>query len=112
MKIYLIRHGQTTGDLEDRYGGSYDDHLTKKGQEQIRAKAQRLHGKSIEIIFSSPLIRTKETAEIIRTDVEVPIEYVDGLRERHYGILTGLTKEEAKQKYPEAVKLHEDYKNT
>lgn len=34
MKIYLIRHGQTTGDVEDRYGGAYDDELTDKGKNE------------------------------------------------------------------------------
>ena len=35
MKIYLIRHGETTGDIEDRYGGDYDDHLSKNGKQQV-----------------------------------------------------------------------------
>lgn len=112
MKVYLIRHGETTGDIENRYGGSFNDHLTEKGQEQIKATAQRLVGKEIELILSSPLIRASETAQIIKNVIKVPVEYIDGLRERHYGVLSGLTKEEANQKYPEAVKLHEDYKNT
>ncbi len=112
MKIYIIRHGETTGDLEDRYGGSYDDHLTKKGREQLQGTASNLTGKGIEIIFSSTLIRAKESAEIIKQKTGASIEYVDGLRERHYGVLTGLTKEEALEKYPEAVVQHEDSKNT
>ena len=33
MKIYLIRHGETTSDIEDRFGGDYDDHLTSHGVE-------------------------------------------------------------------------------
>ncbi len=112
MKIYIIRHGETTGDLEDRYGGSYDDHLTEKGREQLALTADNLAGKGIEIIFSSPLIRAKESAEIIQEKIGASIEYVDGLRERHYGVLTGLTKNEAKEKYPEAVANYQDPKNT
>jgi len=42
MKLFLIRHGQTTGDLEDRYGGTYDDHLTELGHEQLQATAEKL----------------------------------------------------------------------
>lgn len=34
MKIFLIRYGETTGDVEDRYGGWYDDHLTKRDLEK------------------------------------------------------------------------------
>ena len=112
MKIFLIRHGETTGDIEDRYGGWYDDHLTERGREQLKITAQRLVGKEIEIIFASPLIRAKEAAKIIHSVIGVPIELIDGLKERNYGILTGVTKEEAQAKYPDAVKLHEDYHNT
>lgn len=112
MKIYLIRHGETTGDIEGRYGGGYDDHLTERGREQIRATAEKLKDKDIEVIFSSPLIRTREASEIISQTINCPVKILDGLQERHYGVLSGLTKEEAMQKYPEAVKLHADYQNT
>lgn len=110
MKIFLVRHGETTGDIEGRYGGSYDDHLTPKGRKQLERTAQDLFEKNenIEVIFSSPLIRAKESAEIIQKYLNCDIEIVDNLRERHYGILTGLTKKEALEKYPKAV---DDYKN-
>lgn len=108
MKIYLVRHGETTGDVEDRIGGSYDDHLTEKGHQQLAETAKKLIGKDIEIIFSSPLIRAKESSTIIAKEISVPVEIIDGLRERHYGVITGLTKQEAKQKYPEAIERHND----
>ncbi|MBW3018800.1 histidine phosphatase family protein, partial [Candidatus Woesearchaeota archaeon] len=51
---------------------------------------------------SSPRFRAKETAEILSRKLNVPIEIIQNLRERNnYGVLTGLTKEEAKQKFPE-----------
>lgn len=112
MKIFLIRHGETTGDVEDRYGGSYDDHLTDKGREQIKVTAASLVGKNIEIIFHSQLIRAQESAEIIAADLGCPIVPYHGLEERHYGILTGLTKAEALKKYPEVVEAHKDPQNT
>ncbi len=112
MKILLIRHGETTGDLEDRYGGSYDDHLTEKGREQLTQTATQVANKGIEIIFHSPLIRARESAEIISEAIGCPIKQWNGLEERHYGILTGLTKHEALEKYPEAVEAHKDPINT
>jgi broad specificity phosphatase PhoE len=42
MKIFLIRHGETTGDIEDRFGGDYDDHLTEKGRAQSQELAKGL----------------------------------------------------------------------
>ena len=101
MKIYLIRHGESTGDIEDRFGGDYDDHLTKKGKAQAGELAKQLQDQKIEIIFVSPRIRARETAEEIKKVLNVPIEVVEDLRERNnYGVLTGLTKIEAKEKYP------------
>jgi len=112
MKIFLIRHGETTGDLENRYGGSYDDHLTSKGREQLVLTSTQVANKGIEIIFHSPLIRACESAEIISEAINIPIKKWNGLEERHYGVLTGLTKQEAFDKYPEAVELHKDPMNT
>ncbi len=112
MKIFLIRHGETTSDLEDRYGGSYDDHLTERGREQLQETANKLVDKGIEIIFASSLIRTRESAEIISSKINSSIEIKEGLRERHYGVLTGLTKTEALEKYPEVVEAHKNPKNT
>jgi broad specificity phosphatase PhoE len=112
MKIFLVRHGETTGDVEDRYGGSYDDHLTDLGKEQLAVTANSLVGKDIEIILTSPLIRAKESAEIISSKIECPVEIMSGLEERSYGVLGGLTKVEALEKYPEVVEAHKDPLNT
>ena len=112
MKIFLIRHGETTGDVEDRYGGSYDDHLTHLGKEQLAVTANNLVGKDIEIILTSPLIRAKESAEIIKLKIVCPVEIVTGLEERSYGVLSGLTKTEALEKYPKVVETHKDPLNT
>jgi len=101
MKIYLIRHGETTGDIGDRFGGDYDDHLTQRGKSQAQELAEKLKGKRIEIIFVSPRIRAKETAEEVRKILDIPVEIVEDLRERNnYGVMTGLTKKEAKEKHP------------
>lgn len=112
MKIYVVRHGQTTGDLEDRYGGDYDDHLTQKGISQAQSLIPKLKSCGIEMIFSSPRIRAREAAEIINKVLGVKLEIIDDLRERNkYGILTGLTKSEGTEKFPiDAEKVKDDFK--
>lgn len=101
MKIYLIRHGQTTGDIEDRYGGDYDDHLSTTGRREARDLATEIKSKNIRIIYSSPRIRAVETAKIVNNLLNVEIKIIDGLRERNnYGVLTGMVKAEAKARYP------------
>lgn len=112
MKLFLIRHGETTGDLENRYGGNYDDHLTPHGREQLQETAKKLLGKDIQIIFTSKLIRAQESAGIIQAQLGCPIEVVEGIEERNYGVLAGLTKTEALEHYPEAVEAHKTPGNT
>ncbi len=112
MKLFLIRHGQTTGDLEDRYGGTYDDHLTELGQKQLQETADKLVDSGIETIFHSPLVRARESAEIISNTINCTLVQIKGVQERDYGILGGLTKTEALAKFPEAVKAHKDHTNT
>lgn len=113
MKLYLIRHGQTTGDVEDRFGGDYDDHLTDEGKSQSKVLADKLKNKNIEIIFSSPRIRAEETARILADTLKIPLQTVENIRERNaYGILTGMVKSEAKTKYPKEFEEVKSYKNT
>lgn len=113
MKIFICRHGETTGDIEDRYGGDYDDHLTDHGKKEAQELAQKLVGKNIEKIFCSPKIRAQETASIVNQKLNLTIEIVNDFRERNqYGILTGMVKSEAKQKFPELAENLKNYQNT
>lgn len=113
MKLFLLRHGESTSDIEDRYGGDYDDHLTEKGMQQAREQADKLVGKGIEVIFSSPRIRATETAGILKSVLGCELKVIDDLRERNaYGILTGMVKSEAKEKYADKVELLKKYSYT
>jgi broad specificity phosphatase PhoE len=112
MKIYIIRHGQTTGDVEDRYGGAYDDELTDKGKIQTHELADKLGDSGIQILFCSPLIRAQQTAKILKTKLNCEIKTIEDFRERNKnGILSGMTKDEAKTKFPELVEQLKDYRN-
>lgn len=111
--IYFIRHGETTGDIENLYGGDYDDHLTEKGCEEARMLGEKLKEKNIQMIFTSPLLRAQETATILNLHHEAPVKVDSKLKERNwYGELTGMNKDLAKEKFPEVVALLSDRKNT
>jgi broad specificity phosphatase PhoE len=113
MEIYVIRHGQTTSDVEDRFGGDYDDHLTGLGIKQASELAGKTEGFGIEIIFASPKIRAQETAKILQKVLRVEIKTIPNLRERNQnGILSGMKRSEALKKYPEMVELLKDRFNT
>lgn len=113
MKIFLIRHGQTTSDVEDRYGGDYDDHLTPLGEKQAKELSTKIKDLGIEVIFSSPKVRAQETAQILNQKLNVSIETEVDLRERNfYGKLTAMKKAEAKERYPELVEMLKNSQNT
>lgn len=104
MRIYLVRHGETTGDIENRFGGDYDDHLTQRGIDESKALALKLASNKVQAIYSSPLSRARETAAFISESTGAQIKFIKGLKERnHYGLLTGMVKPEAKKIHPEHV---------
>lgn len=113
MKLYVIRHGQTTGDVENLYGGDYDDYLTDLGVKQASEMAKSLKDFGIEVIFASPKIRAQETAKILQKELKVDIKDAYDMRERNQnGPLTGMNRDEAKAKYPELVEQVKDWRNT
>lgn len=113
MKLYLVRHGQTTGDLEDRFGGDYEDSLTPHGRAQVCRRAKSLQQLGIKAIISSPRIRAQQSAGIIGRALGLPVLVMHDWRERNfYGALTGMTKKEAQEKHPALVSLTSSYKNT
>ena len=113
QRLFVIRHGQTTGDVEDRYGGAYDDVLSPEGEAQVRQLADELTGKGIQQIYTSPLQRARATAQGLATKAGCPVVMVEGLQERNqYGRLTGMTKAEARLSHPDWVEALKDRLNT
>lgn len=98
--LIVVRHGETNYNLEGRYCGSIDAKLNDKGFEQAKLLAHKLKNLSIDIIISSTMRRAKETAGIISNELEVPVVEMDELVETCVGVYEGLTREEAKNKYP------------
>ena len=87
--IYLIRHGQTDWNLSKVIQGKQDISLNDKGREQAREIKKELDNKEIDLIIASPLIRAKETAEIINKDRNLPIIYDERIEERCFGEYEG-----------------------
>lgn len=100
-KIIIVRHGETDYNVEKRYAGSTDIGLNEKGKEQARLLSHKLKDTSVDIIVSSTLRRAKETANIINQELKLQIIEMEELVEIHVGVYEGLTREEAKSKYPE-----------
>jgi 2,3-bisphosphoglycerate-dependent phosphoglycerate mutase len=104
MKLILIRHGESEGDLLNVHEGRADFQLTGNGRDQARRLAAHLKDTyKIDKIYSSPLLRARETAEIIASEANQDIDFLDGLMEWNNGVLAGMDREEARDKYPEPL---------
>jgi 2,3-bisphosphoglycerate-dependent phosphoglycerate mutase len=99
-KLYLVRHGQSAGNAEGRFGGHSPTPLSALGMEQAELTAQALAKEKIQAIYSSDLYRAVQTAEPLAKLLNLPIIKTDAFRERHVGVLEGLTFDESKAKHP------------
>ena len=91
IKILLVRHGETSWNLEGRFQGRSDVPLNEKGKDQATALALALKGESLTAIYSSPLMRAKETAHLINAfHPSVPLYEEEGLVEMDLGEFEGI----------------------
>lgn len=110
-KLVLLRHGQSTWNLENRFTGWTDVDLTEQGREEARAAGRilREQGYTFDIAYTSVLRRAIKTLWIVLEEMElewIPVVRAWQLNERHYGALQGLNKAEMAVKFgEEQVKL-------
>ena len=104
-KLIAIRHGQSTWNAENRFTGWVDVDLSEKGVLEAEKSGKLLKNLSIDldVCFTSYLKRAINTLEIILEVLGKDLDYIKAwqLNERHYGSLTGLNKNETKQKIGE-----------
>ena len=108
--LILVRHGQSTWNLEKRFTGWVDVDLTDKGKLEAEKAGVLIREKKINIdtYYSSLQLRAKNTLKIIQKTLNDKKKFTEAwqLNERHYGALTGLNKEETSKKLGEK-KVHE-----
>ncbi len=85
MLVYFVRHGQTTWNKRKKLQGQHDTKLTPRGLEQARLAGEGMSDIPFDYIISSPLSRARMTAEIIRGDRPLEIEFDDRLKEIDFG---------------------------
>jgi probable phosphoglycerate mutase len=97
----FIRHGQTDWNRDHKLQGSSDIPLNDLGRQQAHESAERLRGKGWQVIVSSPLMRARETAQIIADDLGLELgPAYDALVERDYGELEGWNDEDIIARFP------------
>jgi probable phosphoglycerate mutase len=100
----LLRHGETALSGERRYAGRGDIPLTATGLEQAAAAAARLVARGgLDLIVTSPLRRTRQTAAAVAAAAGLPVEVGDGWAETDFGEWEGLSHAEAKRAWPEEM---------
>ena len=102
-KLYLIRHGQSIYNLENRFTGWKNVDLTDLGINQAKEAAKLLKNQNFDIAFTSNLLRAQKTLKIILNELDCNINIIknEALNERDYGDLVGQNKKEAADKFGE-----------
>lgn len=101
--LYIVRHGESEANLAGLQG--LNTKLTPKGKEQAKALVKQFKHIRFDAIFSSPLIRAKETVRFIAEEHKLEIMTKEALRERHEGIVDGKAEHEAKKEFEKMYKM-------
>jgi 2,3-bisphosphoglycerate-dependent phosphoglycerate mutase len=111
--VLLIRHGQSQGNAEGRFGGHTDTPLSPRGRAEARRTARALASESFSVIVCSDLARAIETASPLAKLAGLELQTAEAFRERSVGVMEGLTFEEAAARHPEqyAALLRRDFEH-
>ena len=96
MQLVVMRHGQTPANAEERYQGALDIGLSDTGVAQISAQARALAlaQAPFQRLLSSPLLRARQSAALVASELALPVTFAPAFRERHVGVFEGLTQQE------------------
>lgn len=103
LHLMLVRHGESEWNAQRRYQGQSDVPLSALGRRQAELVAERLAGQKIDAVYASDLQRAWETAGPIAEKNGLQVVSEPRLRELKFGVLEGLTFEEAEAQYPEMI---------
>ncbi|MBV9093757.1 MAG: histidine phosphatase family protein [Streptosporangiaceae bacterium] len=106
-RLYVVRHGTTTLNVENRYRGRRDVPLDAQGYQDAVDAARQLSPVGLSAVYTGPLRRTIATAQVIADEARVPdLRILHGLNNLDYGAWEGMTAEEAASSDPEAFLLY------
>jgi broad specificity phosphatase PhoE len=106
QELLLVRHGQSTANAEGIWQGQMEFPLSEEGHRQATLAGRALANTPYDAIYSSPLARAFQTAEIVARESGYPgeVKPVHGLVERHGGVLEGHTWAEQEKQNPDFAK--------
>jgi probable phosphoglycerate mutase len=100
-RIVLIRHGETDWNIEGRYQGQADPPLNRRGLAQAHQLAIPLKEVGLDMLYSSPLLRALQTANVIAQELNLPLRTDSRLMEIHQGDWQERLRAEIEEMYPE-----------
>jgi len=106
--VYLARHGQSDWNAAGRWQGHADRPLTELGRRQAGELARTLADVPLDAVYASDLRRALETAETVAAPRGLPVSALAELREVDVGSWSGLTRAEAKERFPEGFRRWTD----
>jgi len=101
LKLIIARHAESEWNPVGRYQGLLDPQLTDRGLKQAEALARELSKEKVSKIYTSPLKRTYQTAQILSERLGVPLVEEKRIIEIDHGKWSGMLVEEVKEKFPE-----------
>ncbi len=103
--VYIVRHAEAEGNISRVFQGRIDCGVTEKGYTQLNALSERFKDIKLDAVYSSPLIRTMETAKAVNKYHNLEIKKVDELMEINGGLFEGQLWEELSNLFPKAHDL-------
>ena len=100
IKLYLARHGETEGNVQQWYQGSTDVPLNEHGLEQARCLGEFFRHVHLDAVYSSTLQRAKVTAECVAAPHHLDVVAYDELKEADFGVWEGHTYQEITTQWP------------
>ena len=108
MRLILVRHGETELNRLGRIQGINSAPLTEEGRRQARAAAVALRPDAPFVLYTSPLARAVETAEMIAAETGATPTRDDGLVEMDVGGFEGLSGAQMRERYPEVMRMWDE----
>lgn len=104
-KLYIVRHGESVANRDNRLAGNLDLPLSAIGRKQANRTAEFLRDQPLEAVYSSDLSRAMDTASIIAAKHKLPVIPKPGLREINAGVWAGMTYPEIAAQFPDEYQV-------
>lgn len=106
INIYLVRHAQSTGNIEKRLTGMQNYELTKEGKIQVEKLTKQLDSIQFEAVYSSPSIRVIDTVKKLAKKNNLQVQILQELGEMYFGIYDGYKWEDVNKINPSISAMH------